>query len=198
MVKMLNESCGTVELDFEKYGLSHLRSANLTRWSDSDVEKIMDAFVAENIGPVLSGPLFTPDNMIGLLGTSYCRCCGKCCLPNPRDPKNRGVILCKEDLALMAKHSRYSYRYLTKRGLIHPDPNSPRRWHLPLPCMFYDQKNRRCTIYEIRPLVCRLFPMPRLIEVERQVGIPLSVGCEYGKDIFRNLISLAKRFSSPI
>jgi hypothetical protein len=197
---MLNESSGMVEFDLDKYALSHLRDADPTEWSDSDVEKIMEAFFIENIAPTFSGPFFTPGNIVSLLGTSHCRRCGKCCLPNPLDPKNPGVMVFKKDLELIAEHSDYSYEDLIGKAIPSTDPQIPPCWYLPLPCMFYDKENRKCSIYETRPFVCKVTPMPPLMSLgtDKPVGILVSVGCEYGKDIFRNLTCLAKKSSSSI
>ena len=68
------------------------------------------------------------------------------------------------------------------------DPNSPRqvlntRW-LTQPCMFYDLNNKRCKVYELRPLVCRIYPL-----VFNDSSISLKVNCEYGKDLYKNIIT---------
>ncbi len=160
----------------------------------------MEAFVAENIAPVLMGPFFTPDKIVNLLGTSRCRRCGKCCLPNRLDPQNPGVMVFKKDLELIAERFDYSYEYLLEKAIPNADPQVPPCWYLPLPCMFYDEESCHCTIYEARPFACKVFPMPPLINLGsgKPDGILISVGCEYGKDIFRSLTNLAKKSSAPI
>ena len=187
---MLEEPQGTVKLNLEKYSLSHLKNKNPSAWSASDIQQLIDAFAAEDISPTVRGLPFTAYNVKKLLGTSNCRRCGKCCLPNPLNPEHPGVMVYKEDLIKIAKHSHYSYKYLKKKAILNTNPNLAPRRYLPLPCMFYDKTKSECQIYDIRPLVCRTFP---ITDLPRQVGISINVRCEYGRDIYRNVINLLKK-----
>jgi Fe-S-cluster containining protein len=189
MEDMLQESNGIIKLDLEKYGLSHLKNSGPLDWSDSDLEKIMDACAAENIAPALFGIKFSPENVNRFLDLSHCRRCGRCCLPNPIDPDYPGVMVDEEDLKLIAKHSHYSYKYLKKKAILNTDPKLPQRRYLPLPCIFYNEIKKECKIYEIRPVVCRTFP---ITDLPGQDGISINL-CEYGKDIYRNMISKIKK-----
>lgn len=174
-----------IKLDLQKYGLSHLAEKKIHTWPDSEIDKLVCAFAAENIAPAIYGLPFTPRNVQRLLSLSYCRHCGKCCLPNPIDPDHPGVMVYEQDLRLIAKNSKYSYKSLKKKAPINKDPSLPQRRYLPLPCMFYDEKKLECQIYNIRPLICRTFPIADLPE---QVGISIDVRCDYGKDIYKAIL----------
>jgi len=181
------EPRGMAKLDLEKYGLSYLQTKHSQAWTDSDIEKFIDAFASENIAPTVLGLSFTPDNVNPLLSKSYCRRCGECCLPNPLDPQHPGVMVFEEELRLIAKYSSYSYKYLKKKAKINTDPNLARRRYLPLPCIFY-QKGK-CQIYDIRPLVCRTYP---ITDIRGQDGISINVRCDYGKDLYKSIIKHPK------
>jgi len=174
---------GIAKLDLAKYGLSHLAEKAMHTLPDYEIEKLVRAFASENIAPVIYGPAYTPGNVQRLLSLSYCRSCGKCCLPNPIDPDHPGVMVYEEDLRRIAKNSRYSYKYLKKKAPITNDPNLPKRRYLPLPCMFYQK--RECKIYEIRPHICTTYPVA---DVPERVGISINVRCDYGIDIFKAVL----------
>lgn len=87
------------------------------------------------------------------------KCPGYCC-SHPR------IEVTDADLKRLAKHfglsetaarKKFSYHYLTKEAdewiLRH------RKDHIyKSMCMFFDQQERRCTVYEARPSVCRKYP----------------------------------------
>ncbi|MBA7623664.1 hypothetical protein ES703_31062 [subsurface metagenome] len=183
-----------LELDFDKYGLSHLKNTPVYTWQDSDIDKLINAYANENIAPVLYGPAFTPKNVQGLLALSYCRCCGKCCLPNPIKPEHPGVIVSEQDLRRIADNSRYTYKHLNKKAPISKDPSFVQGRYLPLPCMFYDKKKGECQIYNARPLICSTFPVTN---IPGRTGIAINVGCDYGKDIYRSVLDQMRKRSEP-
>ena len=154
-------------------------------WSEDDIEKLMDAFAADNIAPAIKGIAFKHRNVMRLLDFSHCRRCGRCCLPNPLDPEYPGVMVYREDLLRIAEHSRYSYKNLKKKARLNTDPSLARRRYLPFPCMFYDRNKGECQIYEIRPVVCRTFP---IIDLPGEVDICVNVICDYAGDIYKKII----------
>ena len=176
---------GIAKLDLTKYGLSHLVDKEIHTLQDYEIDKLVHAFAAENIAPAIYGPPLTPYNVQRLLSLSYCRRCGKCCIPNPIDPDHPGVMVYEQDLKLIAKNSKYSYNSLKKKAPINKDPSLPRRRYLPLPCMFYDKKKHECQIYNIRPFICRTFPVS---DLPVPIGISIAVRCDYGKDIYKAVI----------
>ena len=54
------------------------------------------------------------------------------------------------------------------------------RW-LPLPCPYYD-KEGRCQIYPVRPIVCLIHPV---VFTEDNTQISIKANCEYGKDLIK-------------
>ncbi len=175
-----------LELDFDKYGLSALKNTPVYHWQDSDIEKLIDAFATENIAPALYGPAFTPENVRGLLALSHCRRCGKCCLPNPAKPEHPGVLVGEPDLERIADKTAHTFRYLKKRAPLSRDPKFVQGRYLPLPCTFYDEEKEECRIYNARPFICTTFPVTN---IPGRTGIAVNVGCDYGKDIYKSLLS---------
>jgi len=173
------------KLDLDKYGLSYLKNKNPVTWTDSEVDKLIDAFVKEDIAPFVLMP-FTQMNVENLLSESYCRRCGKCCLSNPHDP---GVMVSEDELRKIARHSKYTYKYLKRHSTEyeHPERNDLR--HLPLPCIFYQQGE--CTIYKWRPFVCKIYPISNALR-RGKACITISLRCNYRKDVYKSLLKYQK------
>ncbi len=92
----------------------------------------------------------------------HCRCCGTCC-------RKGGPALHRQDLEII-RSNRLEYRQLLTirkgewaaspvTGQVQPTThelvktaNRANEWA----CLFYDEQNKNCTIYEHRPLECRL------------------------------------------
>jgi len=87
------------------------------------------------------------------------KCPGYCC-SHPR------IAVSDNDIARLAKHfslsvtqarKKFTYRYLTKDAdeviLRHRKDTVYKTI-----CRFFDIKERRCTVYEARPNVCRKYP----------------------------------------
>jgi len=178
------------QLDFAKYGLAPLKDQPLNTWQDADIEKLIEAFASENIAPVIYGLAFNPTNVKGLLGLSHCRRCGKCCQPNPSKPEHPGVIVSEHDLKQIARNPGYNLKQLKKRTHVSKDPDFIQGTYLPLPCIFYDKKAGACRIYEVRPLVCTTFPVT---DIPGRVGVAVSVGCDYGKDIYKRILDRMRK-----
>ncbi len=51
--------------------------------------------------------------------------------------------------------------------------------------MFYDQNKHECRVYEIRPLICKTYPIS---DVPEKVGITIDVRCDYGRDIYKCIL----------
>ncbi len=181
---------GVDKLDLAKYGLSRLEDKEIYQLRDDEIDAVLAACEAEDIAPAIYGLRFDNHNVESALGLSHCRRCGKCCLPHPTAANHPGgVMVYEEDLHLIAEHSKYSYKRLKKSAPIADDSFLLHRRYLPLPCMFYDKKNSRCEIYDLRPFICRTFP---ITDVPGQVGISINVICDYGKDIYKAIIERMK------
>jgi len=87
------------------------------------------------------------------------KCPGYCC-SHPR------IAVSKYDIARLAKHfglsvakarKKFTYPYLTKEAdevLLRHHKDTVYKTI----CQFFDIKERRCTVYEARPNVCRKYP----------------------------------------
>ena len=173
------------KLDLDKYGLSYLKDKNPLNWTDSDMDKLIDAFAKENIAPYLLMPP-TQRNVEILLSQSYCRRCGKCCLSNPDDP---GAMVSEDELRKIAAHSKYTYKYLKRHSTKHKHPERNDLRYLPLPCIFY--KQGKCTIYKWRPFICKIYPTSNALR-SGKVCITVSLRCDYGKEIYKSVLKYQK------
>ena len=185
----------TAKLDLDKHGLSYLRGKNVLALINSDIDKYLTALASEDRS--VNVPIAcTPPNIDWLLSQSKCRKCGKCCIPNPLNPNYPGVEVFEDELKSIAKYLRCSYKFLKKttakgKKLYHPDqPNqiATTRW-LPLPCPFYDAPTNECRAYEVRSVVCKIYPITTC-EGTRYTNI--KVNCDYGKDLVKSAIEYLK------
>ena len=77
-----------------------------------------------------------------------CQRCGRCCFT-----PGAGLYLEKEDFERIAKHvGKKKMRSLCRYE------KALQAWVLKQPCPFYD-KEKGCTIYDIRPLTCTKYPL---------------------------------------
>jgi len=181
-----------IKLDLKKYGLSNLSQKPTSDWTSSEIEKLMDAFAKEDIAPVVSFPYIALSKVDELLRKSYCRRCGRCCLPNPVDPLHPGVEVSEHELKLMKKKFHISHSCLKERTHVGRQVTHPVRpsevvttIYMTLPCMFYDSTKQQCQVYEVRPGVCKTFPIR---SGENAMSLAIDVRCDYGRDIYRSLI----------
>ncbi len=173
-------------LDLGKYGLLHIKGRNILGLTSSDMDKLLNALGNDDISINVPVP-FTPDNVKELLLQSECRRCGKCCIPNPLNPRSPGVEVFEDELKLIAHHLHSPYETLkenTREG-----QNSDAPWPLdqvigtrllPLPCPFYIEKTKECQVYQVRPLVCAIYPV---ISAGDDSNIDIKVNCDCGKDL---------------
>jgi Fe-S-cluster containining protein len=179
-----------VDLDLAKHGLDYLYGKRPKDFTPDEIEQILDAFDKDDIAPPVFEVNVNPYRIDELLSRSYCRGCGKCCLPNPRNPSYPGVEAAEDELKKITRHFRISHKAVkkgTKKGGQIKNPNPPyqvlnTKW-LVQPCMFHDLKKNRCTVHELRPLVCKIYPL-----IFHYSVISLKVTCEYGKDLYRSLM----------
>ena len=91
-----------------------------------------------------------------------CSNCGVCCTETE-------MLLCKKDIKSLEK------RGFNQRQFINFDKNGyamlkNRDGY----CVFYDLKNRKCSVYEDRPKGCRVYP----VILEEETGIILDDICQ--------------------
>ncbi|MFC2072308.1 YkgJ family cysteine cluster protein [Chloroflexota bacterium] len=190
MESVTEQQQGMMYAALDKYGLSYLTTKKLDAWTDSDIDKLIEACANENVAPLVLIP-FNISNIKALLAKSYCRRCGECCKSNRFNLNDPGVMVLEDDLKNIAKHSAFSYNQMKMNSVkyISPERNDVR--HLRLPCMLY--KQGRCTIYRIRPNLCKIYPIKDSQPLnDGRVNIAISVRCDYGKDIYRSIFENQK------
>ncbi len=168
-----------------KYGLSYLATKKLGSWTDSEIEKIIEACANENVAPIVLIP-FNLYNIKALLAKSYCRRCGECCKSNRFNLDDPGVMVLEGNLKIFAQHSAFSYKQLKEHSVKHINPERDDVRYLRLPCILY--KQGKCTVYQIRPNLCKIYPIKDSQPINNKVNIAISLRCDYGKDIYRSLI----------
>lgn len=173
------------KLDLEKYGLSHLYGRNILGINESDLEKFLDALAMDDISLQIPGA-FSPDNIREILSMAECRKCGACCVPNPVNPHSPGVELFEDELKIIADNTGMNYETLLEQTIegknqdaVYPLNEIIGTRLLPLPCPFYQEENKECRIYSIRPLVCTVYP---IVFAENDEYIEIKVNCAYGKE----------------
>jgi len=86
------------------------------------------------------------------------KCIGKCC------NNDECVDLFFFEFMRMIKIKPFQYTH------------RPFMIRMQLPCVFFDPKTQKCSIYEIRPLMCRIFPF-KSIEKENNIFITMHPNC---------------------
>jgi uncharacterized protein len=85
------------------------------------------------------------------IATNCGTCLNKCC-SQPYD----WVYLTSREISRLESASSLNRReFVTSRRNVHTGHEFQT---LDLPCRFFDQRTGNCTVYESRPLVCRIFP----------------------------------------
>jgi len=102
--------------------------------------------------------------MLGILEFFECKRCARCCRGIP-------VNLTDEEVATLCKHLRITAEEFDSRFIDH----RALALYIKSPCPFLD--GNRCTVYERRPLVCRLYPF--------NPGMSMSATCPMGAEIAR-------------
>ncbi len=97
-----------------------------------------------------------------------CKKCGWCC-------KAQNAMLTQDDVRRLCIHFKYSYEELYEKYL----DNNLKIPYLKSPCPFLNEENR-CTIYHIRPKVCKTYPFIDFLMVVKP--------CLLGEEIFGMMI----------
>ncbi len=183
------------KLDLDRCGLGHLKQTPLLRWAEADIERLLDAAAAEDIALAVL-PEMPPGRVLrAVLKLGRCGQCARCCEPNPRRTDSPGVEVIEQELASIASRLQQPYahlRELTRAGREVRDGTAvvaTTRW-LPLPCPFLSRDQHGCTIYEVRPVACRVHPLA--LGGDR---LCVHVDCAYGRGVFRNVL-LTRRVAS--
>lgn len=184
------------KLDFEKYGIGHIKGKNVLFISEPDITKYLDALREEDKSVNLPmSPV--PQNIIWLLSQSSCRRCGNCCIPNPLNPEHPGVEIFESELKPIAKILHSTSKKIKKKtikGKLINNPLQPTESEMtlrfPLPCPFFISESKQCLVYPVRPVVCKIYPV---LSGETFSYTEVKVNCDYGKDIVRNAIRVLRQ-----
>ena len=132
--------------------------------------------------PIMVAPLYyTPDSIKDTLRHFKCRRCGECCtktfvmLPDPE------IYSISSFLKIRPRRVR---RLLNKEGLLPP------------PCPFLKSKNI-CSIYQVRPSVCRTYPIiPYLCpEWDKELPVLAIMGCPGGQELIDWLVPILEKMA---
>jgi len=92
-----------------------------------------------------------------------CERCGKCCRGELRSAREDYILILDEEVVQIASFLKVRPRKIKKlcrrnnKGLL----------TLPHPCPFYrDAPNPKCSIYSVRPLTCRYYPLYSVVAYE--------------------------------
>lgn len=85
-----------------------------------------------------------------------CTRCGKCCGDTKK--KNRHILLLKSDIDRISKETLLDYNKFSEESLGYEPYINKMIKTKSGKCFFL--KNNLCTIYKIRPLICRFYPFP--------------------------------------
>ena len=107
------------------------------------------------------------------LQDQICTRCGKCCT------ENRSMKVQKQELKQIAEYRKTSYKKIKKETKALPRRDGTMRIRRN-PCPFYDEE---CTIYPLRPGVCRGYPANMLLKAIGGKGTYPN-DCEISDDLF--------------
>jgi len=170
-----------IPIDLARYGLEALSHLPRSRWTEADVDALLDAMSAEGVAPSLNID-FNLQTIKLLLDTASCRRCGRCCLPKPGQPAGRAMAR-EDELKEIARRTGLSHRQLVGYTGSYKLPRLKHFRFIKLPCPFYEPSG--CRIYDFRPLVCRCYP---ITDTPRQGGrsfVKINIGCDYGRDVYK-------------
>jgi Fe-S-cluster containining protein len=99
-----------------------------------------------------------------------CQRCGYCCT------ELSDIYVSKREIKIIRKYIKSTFYVEEENG----------KYYIPKPCIFY---NYKCTIYEVRPMVCRNYPL-----VTNSEFLQISTSCKGTENICKML--LQKRLKS--
>ena len=116
--------------------------------------------------------------LIYALQDQICTKCGKCCT------ENTSLRAQKQELKRIAEVKSISYKKLKKKVKARPKKNGTltvsRR-----PCPFYEDG---CSVYDVRPGVCRAYPTNKLLSALGGGYNEYPVKCEIADDLLAELV----------
>ena len=173
----------------------------LLKMSDSEIEELVEDIYRADHNINLPAP-FTQNTVNEFFKKFNCRRCGRCCVYGAD-----GVFLYPEDIKRISKYLQMSEKKFKKKFTL----VNQSRVLLPLPCPFYNQSSHFCTIYQIRPRNCRLFPFfgsdnPRMLGGDSSNSFNISYSrvmtvnarCQSGREIACEFLKMKRNgYKSP-
>ena len=117
--------------------------------SDSEIEEMAEDIYRAKGSINLPVP-FSPDTVAEFFKVFHCHRCGECCVGDGGD----GISLYPDDVERLSTAMHMSKRQFKDKFTFVTEGKRL----LPFPCPFYDSNSLSCTVHQLRPRVCRLFP----------------------------------------
>jgi Fe-S-cluster containining protein len=171
-------------LDLAKYNLEQLAKKSRKSWTESELDLLLDAFNKEDIYPAFNIE-FNLENVTSLLEISWCRQCGRCCIPDPNKPNDCGIMVHEDELKQIGLVTGRSYKELLRETTKDKTSGRKRFRLIRYPCMFHSDAG--CTVYKRRPTICCTYPITTDIKSDGTSFIKINIRCEYGRDIYKAL-----------
>lgn len=123
---------------------------NLLTVTDEQIKEMYEDFAREGKGIILHIPA-TLDSVTSFFKVFKCRKCGNCC----REIKGgKGIVLILEsEIKRLTRQLNTNRKKFVRKYCVRENGKIFMRY----PCPFL--KNNKCSIYTIRPLVCRQYPL---------------------------------------
>lgn len=103
-----------------------------------------------------------------------CKRCGACC---SAVLFKTGVLLFPQEVERLSIRAGVSKRQFKDKYSYTEDG----RRFLKLPCPFY--KDGECSVYSVRPLVCREFPLNQIVPKNGRMWMTVNMDCPAGKEL---------------
>ena len=178
-----------IDLQIKYMELSEGKTLNCL--TDDELSKLIDRFRQENRSPIIDLE-YSVETAKKLLSLSTCHRCGRCCRINPDNPEGSKVCVSELELKGISKVCGMNYKELVKHTVRDHKPGHSNVRFIKLTCPFFTTSG--CKIYRCRPFICCTYPVVQVFnEKAGRTNIGINVTCEYGKDIYRSLVVMARQ-----
>ena len=158
---------------FLKLGLS----LDQSQWTKEDAITMIEYLKANNKVFITFLPS-TPISNALVLRLFHCKRCGNCCLK-----LGKPIHLQRGEVGRIADFLRTSKKKIKQKTIvIKPDR------YLPIPCPFYDYDNSGCSLHEVKPNACFVYPLMTPMIFDGTPIITLSTRCEASREVCLKLL----------
>lgn len=124
------------------------------------------------------------DVMRRILWDFNCQNCGKCCTGNfVYNLRTSGVAVYPEEIEIIADYLKVSKKAIKKKTIV-----IDTRRIFPTPCPLYIEGEKGCSVYAVRPKVCKLYPLT----VNSEGYTCIQLYCDPAIDLY---VDLMQKFS---